>query len=124
MQKMVLKGFVTVTVTNGDESNFLRTSFMYDPMFDEGRHFSFLSSFRKPSHVSKGLNTWSRDAWSMMRRASRGLHPICPPPAPAVGDRKVNRIKEFLLDGRRRRNPEGRPLNANASGRLLMTGVS
>ena len=50
--------------------------------------------------------------------------PICPLlPLAVDGDRKVNRIKEFLLDGRRRRNPEGRPPNANATGQLLMTGV-
>ena len=57
----------------------------------------------------------------MMRRVSEQGAPICPPPA--VGDRKVNRIKKFLLDGRRRRNPEGRPPNANATGQFLMTGV-
>ena len=56
--------------------------------------------------------------------ASEQGAPICPLLPPAVGDRKVNRIKEFLLDGRRRGNPEGRPTNANATGQLLMTGVS
>ena len=59
-----------------------------------------------PSHVSKGLNTWGRGGTAVggfqsVRWCARGLRLVTQPAS------KVNRIKEFLLDGR---NPEGQEM--------------